>query len=155
VWPAGWLHALIRSNAGHHHGPSPGGCCTLERADAFGVDAQVWQAILSQRIDMGAPELRIVSPAAKDLLTGLLERDPDSRLTPKQALDHPWIRVRSSLLALPMLVSPGHTQTCCWSVEKRASVDCAQPLGTTLLWHMMDYPQAGGTVQRGAGVEIG
>lgn len=58
---------------------------------------QVWQAILSQRIDMGAPELKNVSPPAKDLLAGLLERDPDSRLTPKQALDHPWIRVRPPL----------------------------------------------------------
>jgi serine/threonine protein kinase len=53
----------------------------------------VWQAILSKRIDMAAPELRNVSTAAKDLLQGLLERDPERRLTPRQALDHPWIRV--------------------------------------------------------------
>jgi calcium-dependent protein kinase len=63
---------------------------------------QVWQAILSQRIDMGAPELRKVSPAAKDLLTGLLERDPDSRLTPKQALDHPWVREPGVASLLPL-----------------------------------------------------
>lgn len=58
---------------------------------------QVWQAILSKRIDMEAPELRNVSTAAKDLLQGLLERDPERRLTPRQALDHPWIRVRLCL----------------------------------------------------------
>jgi calcium-dependent protein kinase len=57
-------------------------------------ELQVWQAILSKRIDMAAPELRTVSTAAKDLLQGLLERDPERRLTPRQALDHPWIRVR-------------------------------------------------------------
>lgn len=54
---------------------------------------QVWQAILSQRIDMGAPELQGVSAPAKDLLMGLLQRDPAERLTPKQALEHPWIKV--------------------------------------------------------------
>jgi len=64
--------------------------------------AQVWQAILSQRIDMGAPELRGVSPAAKDLLTGLLEREPLQRLTPKQALDHPWIREPGVASQLPL-----------------------------------------------------
>jgi serine/threonine protein kinase len=55
--------------------------------------AQVWQSILSQRIDFHAAELEQVSAAARDLLKGLLERDPDARLTPKQALEHPWIKV--------------------------------------------------------------
>ena len=53
---------------------------------------QVWQSILSQRIDFHAAELEEVSGAARDLLKGLLERDPDARLTPKQALEHPWIK---------------------------------------------------------------
>ena len=63
----------------------------------FGLHEQVWQAILSQRIDLEAPELRSTSAAAKDLLRELLERDPATRFTPRQALNHPWIRVRARL----------------------------------------------------------
>ncbi len=55
----------------------------------------MWQSILSQRIDFHAAELEQVSAAARDLLKGLLERDPDARLTPKQALEHPWIKACS------------------------------------------------------------
>ena len=63
---------------------------------------QVWQSILSQRIDFHAAELEQVSGAARDLLKGLLERDPDARLTPKQALEHPWIKARSLHCCLPL-----------------------------------------------------
>ncbi|OMJ90472.1 hypothetical protein SteCoe_7174 [Stentor coeruleus] len=32
-----------------------------------------------------------ISSQAKDLITGLLRLNPDERLTPQQALDHPWL----------------------------------------------------------------
>lgn len=57
---------------------------------------QVWHAILSQQIDFEAAELEHVSDAAKELLVGLLDRNPASRFTPKQALIHPWIKVIST-----------------------------------------------------------
>ncbi len=63
----------------------------------------MWQSILSQRIDFHAAELEQVSAAARDLLKGLLERDPDARLTPKQALEHPWIKARILVLSYPVL----------------------------------------------------
>ena len=55
---------------------------------------QVWHSILSSNISFDVVELESVSAAARDLLEGLLERDPDDRLTPKQALIHPWIKVK-------------------------------------------------------------
>jgi calcium-dependent protein kinase len=55
----------------------------------------VWQAILSQNVDYDAREVRVLSMPARDLLKGLLERDPAVRLTAKQALEHPWVRVRA------------------------------------------------------------
>ena len=62
----------------------------------------MWQSILSQRIDFHAAELEQVSAPARDLLKGLLERDPDARLTPKQALEHPWIKARVFMLPNPV-----------------------------------------------------
>lgn len=36
-----------------------------------------------------------VSDEAKDLLLGLLEKDPEFRITAKEALQHPWIKVHN------------------------------------------------------------
>lgn len=41
--------------------------------------------------DIHGPEFK-VSSAAKDLISGLLNPDPNKRLTPKQVLEHPWLR---------------------------------------------------------------
>lgn len=75
------------------------GCVTKAQKPAksipFCVVVQVWHSILSQKIDFEAEELQSVSVAARNLLEGLLERDPADRLTPKQALVHPWIKVRT------------------------------------------------------------
>ena len=72
----------------------------------------MWQSILSQRIDFHAAELEQVSGAARDLLRGLLERDPDARLTPKQALEHPWIKASSSRPAKPGVSRPTACVSC-------------------------------------------
>lgn len=53
----------------------------------------MWKAILTDKVDFNAPELKQVSAPAKELLRGLLERDPKRRLKPSQALKHPWIQV--------------------------------------------------------------
>lgn len=63
-------------------------CCT----------PQVWKAILTDRIDFNAPELKAISAPARELLRGLLDRDPRKRLKPSEALKHPWIQVWKGLL---------------------------------------------------------
>ena len=63
---------------------------------------QVWKAILSEDIDFDAPELRQVSPAAHDLLRGLLHRNPNKRLSAAEALKHPWLRAEGAAASFPL-----------------------------------------------------
>ena len=44
---------------------------------------------------MQRPEWQGVSQPAKDLVLKLLERDPTKRLSAEEALNHPWIALRS------------------------------------------------------------
>lgn len=67
--------------------------CTLQ---------QVWKAILTDRIDFGAAELKPISEPAKQLLRGLLERDPRKRMKPSQALTHSWIQDPDTASDLPL-----------------------------------------------------
>ena len=53
---------------------------------------QVWKAILQDEVNFQARELRQISPAARDLLKGLLCRDVKERLTASDALRHRWLR---------------------------------------------------------------
>ncbi len=53
----------------------------------------MWKAILTDRMDFNASELKPISDPAKELLRGLLDRDPRKRLKPSEALKHPWIQV--------------------------------------------------------------
>ena len=53
---------------------------------------QVWKSILEEEINFEAREVRQVSPAARDLLQQLLNRNPDERLTASEALRHRWLR---------------------------------------------------------------
>lgn len=68
---------------------------------------QVWQAILTQRIDFNARELRGISSSARDLLGGLLDRDPTLRLTAQQALEHPWIKVGTHMRVTDLILPLG------------------------------------------------
>lgn len=67
--------------------------CTLQ---------QVWKSILNDRIDFEAPELRQISPSARDLLRGLLHRSAEKRLTASEALRHPWLRSEGTASSLPL-----------------------------------------------------
>lgn len=67
--------------------------CTLQ---------QVWKAILTDKVDFNAAELKPISTPAKDLLKGLLDRDPRKRLKPSEALKHPWIQDIDSVSDLPL-----------------------------------------------------
>lgn len=49
------------------------------------------ELILSQPVDMEGEVWQTVSASAKDLISKLLERNPEKRLSAKQALAHPWL----------------------------------------------------------------
>ncbi|KAL0030347.1 hypothetical protein WJX77_011206 [Trebouxia sp. C0004] len=54
---------------------------------------QVWQAILVKKLDLDSSWVKqSMSEGARNLLKGLLVREPASRLTANQALEHPWIK---------------------------------------------------------------
>ena len=64
---------------------------------------QVWQAILVKKVDLDAPHLKeLMSDGARDLLKGLLRRDPAQRMTALQGLDHPWVKEGGSASDLPL-----------------------------------------------------
>lgn len=63
---------------------------------------QVWKAILTDRIDFSARELRDVSPPALDLLRQMLQRDPRKRVTAAAALRHPWLSSEAAAPSLPL-----------------------------------------------------
>lgn len=54
---------------------------------------QVWQAILVKKLDLDSSWVKSsMSEGARNLLKGLLVREPGTRLTANQALEHPWIK---------------------------------------------------------------
>ena len=61
----------------------------------FGAHAtrtrDVHAAILQQPLATGSPEWAALSPLAKDLVLGLLEKDPSRRYTLREALAHQWL----------------------------------------------------------------
>ena len=61
----------------------------------FGAHAartrDVHAAILQQPLATASPEWAALSPLAKDLVMGLLEKDPSRRYTLREALAHPWL----------------------------------------------------------------
>ena len=64
---------------------------------------QVWQAILVNTIDWEAETVKKnMSEGARDLLKGLLRRDPKQRLTAVQALEHPWVKEGGSAKEAPL-----------------------------------------------------
>lgn len=55
----------------------------------------VWGAILHQEVDFSSPPADSLPSDARDLLRGLLERDPAKRTTAAAALAHPWLSASS------------------------------------------------------------
>merc|ERR1719163_657472 len=54
-------------------------------------DDQLWRNIMSGVFDFNDPVWRNISNGAKDLIRKLVVIDAQSRYTPQQVLDHPWI----------------------------------------------------------------
>ena len=53
-----------------------------------------------QKVEYNWDDCPEVSVAAKHFIQHLLVRDPKKRFTAKQALNHPWVKVRFPLLSL-------------------------------------------------------
>mmetsp|Transcript_48967 Transcript_48967/g.136224 ORF Transcript_48967/g.136224 Transcript_48967/m.136224 type:complete len:315 (-) Transcript_48967:524-1468(-) len=62
----------------------------------FGYDAEeeteVYESIQRDELRMDTPVWSRVSAPARELIAGLLEKDPSKRYTLDQALDHPWVK---------------------------------------------------------------
>lgn len=62
----------------------------------FGASAEseneVYEAIQNEPLLLQGKQWSRLSAAAKELVTGLLEKNPAKRYTLEQALDHPWVR---------------------------------------------------------------
>lgn len=58
------------------------------------VYAQLFDMIAKAKIDFSGLEKEGVAPAAVDLLKKLLHVDPKKRITAREALQHPWVKVR-------------------------------------------------------------
>lgn len=54
-------------------------------------DAEMFEFIKQARFDFPQPYWTNISPAAKDLVCKLLEKDPEKRYTTTEVLNHPWI----------------------------------------------------------------
>lgn len=63
---------------------------------AASTEAQVYKAIQKEPLALHGPAWAQISPSAKELVQGLLEKDPRKRYTLQQALDHPWVRGESA-----------------------------------------------------------
>jgi calcium-dependent protein kinase len=61
----------------------------------FGMEArddqQIYASIRKDALDLTGREWDAVSPAAKELLMGLLEKEPTKRYSLAQAIAHPWV----------------------------------------------------------------
>jgi hypothetical protein len=74
------------------------------------------QAILSQEINWSSPELQHLSPAARDFLERLLQRNPVMRPSASEALENPWIRDDAAASDVPLQVGWEELKGC-WVVE--------------------------------------
>mmetsp|Transcript_12971 Transcript_12971/g.36475 ORF Transcript_12971/g.36475 Transcript_12971/m.36475 type:complete len:713 (-) Transcript_12971:770-2908(-) len=52
----------------------------------------VFRAVLYADLDFCGPPWDEISPAAKDLIMKMLQRDPNKRLSAAEALEHPWLQ---------------------------------------------------------------
>lgn len=79
VWGAGMLlHQLLTGDL-----PFVGGGGKL-------APMELALAVMTGELDTSTPEWQRLSPEAQDLIARMLDRDPDARITPAQALAHPW-----------------------------------------------------------------
>lgn len=58
----------------------------------FGADdEEYYQHVLTQDLEFPEAEWASINPDAIDLIKGLLEKDPEKRMRPEEALRHKWL----------------------------------------------------------------
>ena len=62
-----------------------------------GTPGEIWAKICKTDVSFTWPEWKFVSMEAKDLIRGLLQKDPEVRLTCSQALQHKWFHSKISI----------------------------------------------------------
>lgn len=67
----------------------------LSGVPPFWAEAEkgIYEAILNGNLDLQSKPWPKISPSAKDLIKKMLTRDPKSRITAAQVLEHPWMKV--------------------------------------------------------------
>jgi len=66
------------------------------------TDQEIFGRVLREPLDLEVEPWGEVSDPAKDLVAKLLNRDAKTRITPKDALKHPWIRELANIPDKPM-----------------------------------------------------
>ena len=61
------------------------------------TDKKIIEAVLSGEYTLDEPEWHEVSDAAKDLVQGMLQNDPEQRISALDALNHPWIQENANI----------------------------------------------------------
>lgn len=84
----------------------------------------ILHAIKTQPLSFAESKWTSISPAAKELLAGLLDKDPSKRYTADQALAHPWVSTEGAAPDTPLgaKVLEALTQYNAGNVFKRAAV---------------------------------
>jgi serine/threonine protein kinase len=59
--------------------------------------------IIQAKVEFKGAIWNFVSEEAKDLITGLIQKDPKSRLTPEKVLEHKWVKGAAPSHPLPDL----------------------------------------------------
>ncbi|KAL6765408.1 kinase-like domain-containing protein [Haematococcus lacustris] len=72
---------------------------------------QLFASLLAQPLDLASAPWPSLSPAAQDLLTRLLDKEPGTRITAAEALGHPWLHTTVSRHTSPCSCPGPHTST--------------------------------------------
>lgn len=66
-------------------------------------DAQILRRVRRGKFEFQSPEWDLISYEAKHLVCQLLMRDPDKRISAREALNHPWFQTAAAIPAHPAL----------------------------------------------------
>lgn len=59
-------------------------------------DSELFKLIIAGKLVWKSPQFDKISVAAKDFISKLINTDPDSRMSAKKALEHPWLQEQAS-----------------------------------------------------------
>eukprot|EP00475_Leptophrys_vorax_P030937 TRINITY_DN4668_c0_g1_i1.p1 TRINITY_DN4668_c0_g1~~TRINITY_DN4668_c0_g1_i1.p1 ORF type:complete len:533 (-),score=71.51 TRINITY_DN4668_c0_g1_i1:249-1847(-) len=62
----------------------------------------IFDAVLKGHIDFSSDPWPLISASAKELIKKMLKQDPKERLTARQVLDHPWVKIDGEASDVPL-----------------------------------------------------